>query len=140
MGTLLKGIRRLERHVKKFESVPEIEAVMTQVLMDEKVKEAFDAAVENVIATAKENMSGKLTSKEKKLATDKATWQTIFKIEMYDAMRDFAVENYFHEFDSWNIKKLVVKVVESDVAPETVIEAIEKIEMETIADINDVLK
>ena len=140
MGTLLKGIRRLERHVKKFESVPEIEAVMTQVLMDEKVKEAFDAAVENVIATAKENMSGKLTSKEKKLATDKATWQTIFKIEMYDAMRDFVVENYFHKVDSWNIKKLLINVVKSDVTPETVIEAIEKIEMETIADINDVLK
>ena len=85
-------------------------------------------------------MSSKLTSKEKKLATDKATWQTIFKIEMYDAMRDFVVENYFHKVDSWNIKKLLINVVKSDVTPETVIEAIEKIEMETIADINDVLK
>lgn len=140
MGTLLKGIRRLERHVKKFESVPEIEAVMTQVFMDEKVKEAFDAAVENVIATAKENMSGKLTSKEKKQILSKEMWQTVFKIEMYDAMRDFAVENYFHKVDSWNIKKLLINVVKSDVTPETVIEAIEKIEMETIADINDVLK
>lgn len=140
MGTLTKEIGRLKRHVKKFESVPEIESVMSQVLADERVKEVFNAAVENVIATAKEKMSSKLTSKEKKLITSKETWQIIFKVEMYDAMRDFALENYFHEFNSWNIKKLVVKVVESDVTPNTVIEAIEGIEIETIAYINDRLK
>lgn len=140
MGTLTKEIGRLKRHVKKFESVPEIESVMSQVLADERVKEVFDAAVENVIATVKEKMSSKLTSKEKKLITSKETWQIIFKVEMYDAMRDFALENYFHEFNSWNIKKLVVKVVESDVTPNTVIEAIEGIEIETIAYINDRLK
>lgn len=140
MGTLTKEIGRLKRHVKKFESVPEIESAMSQVLADERVKEVFDAAVENVIATAKEKMSSKLTSKEKKLITSKETWQIIFKVEMYDAMRDFALENYFHEFNSWNIKKLVVKVVESDVTPNTVIEAIEGIEIETIAYINDRLK
>ena len=140
MGTLTKEIGRLKRHVKKFESVPEIESAMSQVLADERVKEVFDAAVENVIATVKEKMSSKLTSKEKKLITSKETWQIIFKVEMYDAMRDFALENYFHEFNSWNIKKLVVKVVESDVTPNTVIEAIEGIEIETIAYINDRLK
>lgn len=140
MGTLTKEIGRLKRHVKKFESVPEIESVMSQVLADERVKEVFNAAVENVIATVKEKMSSKLTSKEKKLITSKETWQIIFKVEMYDAMRDFALENYFHEFNSWNIKKLVVKVVESDVTPNTVIEAIEGIEIETIAYINDRLK
>lgn len=140
METLRNKIRRLERRVKKYEKVPEIQAVMSQVLADERVEAVFDAAVENVIADIKKNMSSKLTSKEKKLATDKATWQTIFKIEMYDAMRDFVVENYFHKVDSWNIKKLLINVVKSDVTPETVIEAIEKIEMETIADINDVLK
>ena len=83
METLRNKIRRLERRVKKYEKVPEIQAVMSQVLADERVEAVFDAAVENVIAYIKKNMSSKLTSKEKKLATDKATWQTIFKIEMY---------------------------------------------------------
>lgn len=119
--------------ITKLEGDKEIRGLLTKIFEKNEVKERMTVYVSRIITTVEFIHTGDLISDEDMEFMDKREfWEQKAKAEMYKAIVGTAVEKHFYVSDNWNIKEAIVKVITEDVTPESVVDAIEGVEIQII--------
>ena len=122
-----------ERVITKLESDDEIRQLLDSIFGEKEVKDALEGFSSRIVATIEFVLSGECFSFEDlETVRTKEFWQKKAKSEMFNALIETATDRYFPGYVSWDLRYAIKKLIKTEVTPESVVAAIELIEIDTI--------
>ena len=119
--------------VKKLEEDEELRELLTNAFEGYMVYARMSACVKRLTITAQLLGSGGIISeKDLKMSGQEDFWENYVKEVIYQKIVGHAVENYFYVSETWDLKDSIRKVISEDVTSESLVKAIEMVEVEVI--------
>lgn len=127
-------IRKPETNfVRKLEGDEELREILTNAFEGYMVYARMSACVKRLTITAQLLGSGEIISeKDLKMSGQEDFWENYVKEVIYQKIVGHAVENYFYVSETWDLKDSIRKVISEDVTSESLVKAIEMVEVEVI--------
>ena len=119
--------------VKKLEGDEELRELLTNAFEGYMVYARMSACVKRLTITAQLLGSGGIISEEDlKMSGQEDFWENYVKEVIYQKIVGHAVENYFYVSETWDLKDSIRKVISEDVTSESLVKAIEMVEVDVI--------
>ena len=126
--------------VKKLEGDEELRELLTNAFEGYMVYARMSACVKRLTITAQLLGSGGIISEEDlKMSGQEDFWENYVKELIYQKIVGHAVENYFYVSETWDLKDSIRKVISEDVTSESLVKAIEMIEVDVIRNLREQL-
>lgn len=126
--------------VKKLEEDEELRELLTNAFEGYMVYARMSACVKRLTITAQLLGSGGIISeKDLKMSGQEDFWENYVKEVIYQKIVGHAVENYFYVSETWDLKDSIRKVISEDVTSESLVKAIEMVEVEVIRNLREQL-
>ena len=127
-------IRKPETNfVRKLEGDEELREILTNAFEGYMVYARMSACVKRLTITAQLLGSGGIISEEDlKMSGHEDFWENYVKEVIYQKIVGHAVENYFYVSETWDLKDSIRKVISEDVTSESLVKAIEMVEVDVI--------
>lgn len=134
-------IRKSETNfVRKLEGDEELREILTNAFEGYMVYARMSACVKRLTITAQLLGSGGIISEEDlKMSGQEDFWENYVKEVIYQKIVGHAVENYFYASETWDLKDSIRKVISEDVTSESLVKAIEMVEVEVIRNLREQL-
>lgn len=134
-------IRKPETNfVRKLEGDEELRELLTNAFEGYMVYARMSACVKRLTITAQFLGSGGIISEEDlKMSGQEDFWENYVKEVIYQKIVGHALENYFYASETWDLKDSIRKVISEDVTSESLVKAIEMVEVEVIRNLRNQL-
>lgn len=134
-------IRKPETNfVRKLEGDEELREILTNAFEGYMVYARMSACVKRLTITAQLLGSGGIISEEDlKMSGQEDFWENYVKEVIYQKIVGHAVENYFYVSEKWDLKDSIRKVISEDVTSESLVKAIEMVEVDVIRNLREQL-
>ena len=134
-------IRKSETNfVRKLEGDEELREILTNAFEGDMVYARMSACVKRLTITAQFLGSGGIISeKDLKMSGQEDFWENYVKEVIYQKIIGHAVENYFYVSETWDLKDSIRKVISEDVTSESLVKAIEMVEVDVIRNLREQL-
>lgn len=119
--------------ITKLEGDEEIRGLLTKIFEENMVKARMTIYISRIMATVEFIHTGELISdKDMEFMDTEEFWKQKAKSEMYLAIVGAAVEKHFYVSKSWDIREDIIKLIKEEITPESMVEAIERIELKFV--------
>ena len=126
--------------VRKLEGDEELRELLTNAFEGYMVYARMSACVKRLTITAQLLGSGGIISEEDlKMSGQEDFWENYVKEVIYQKIVGHAVENYFYVSETWDLKDSIRKVISEDVTSESLVKAIEMVEVDVIRNLREQL-
>ena len=126
--------------VRKLEGDEELREILTNAFEGYMVYARMSACVKRLTITAQLLGSGGIISEEDlKMSGQEDFWENYVKEVIYQKIVGHAVENYFYVSETWDLKDSIRKVISEDVTSESLVKAIEMVEVDVIRNLREQL-